>query len=466
MEHKIVRTRFAPSPTGLLHPGNMRTALINALYARHFNGAFIVRIEDTDAVRHLDAAEDAMLNVLRWLGLEWAEGPDKGGAYGPYRQSERRELHAEALNRLIELGQAYPCFCTDEELTAARIQQQARGEPPRYPGTCRHLDQETIRAKRKAGLPETLRFAVPRGQRIDFEDIVHGRAETISDSIGDFVLCRSDGTVTFLVANALDDAEMGITHVLRGDDHLANTPRQILLLKALDRPIPGYGHLPLVLGNGPRPLSKRDDSLSMGALQKRGYLPKALINYLARLGTAEQRTSLEDFVSLAEAFDPGGLSRSAARFDERQLNHWQHLAVQSLSVEELEKWLGTQDEVPEHRRAAFYGAIQNNILLPEHAARWAERIWGEPEMDAEADEVIRQTSPRFWAESGMLAAKMEWPEFARALRETTGLRGKALFMPIRVALTGSLHGPALADLWQLLTPAERARRFSRFQQLN
>ncbi|MDZ7747490.1 MAG: glutamate--tRNA ligase family protein, partial [Halofilum sp. (in: g-proteobacteria)] len=227
------RTRFAPSPTGALHLGNARTALFNWLFARGRGGTVIVRSEDTDAARSASGHLEALLADLRWLGLDWDEGPDGGGVHGPYRQSERGAQYRERLDALVAADHAYPCFCTRAELAEARRRQRAAGRPPRYPGTCARLGQAERAERRRAGREATLRLRVPARGEVAFEDLVHGRQAFALADIGDFVIARADGTPAFLFANALDDALMGITHVLRGDDHLANTPRQLLLLRAL-----------------------------------------------------------------------------------------------------------------------------------------------------------------------------------------------------------------------------------------
>ncbi|HET7921906.1 MAG TPA: glutamate--tRNA ligase, partial [Gammaproteobacteria bacterium] len=258
-----VRTRFAPSPTGHLHVGNARTALFNALFARHAGGVLILRIEDTDAERSRREFERDLIEDLRWLGVVWQEGPDEGGSKGPYRQSERGAVYAEHIAQLEAKAQAYPCFCTPAELALSRKAQLAAGKPPRYAGTCAHLDKRGIEARLARGLKPALRFRVPDRGETGFDDLVRGRQVFANHDIGDFVIRRADGSPAFFFSNALDDALMGVTHVLRGEDHLANTPRQLLLLQALELPAPHYGHLSLIIGEHDAPLSKREGGGSL-----------------------------------------------------------------------------------------------------------------------------------------------------------------------------------------------------------
>ena len=269
-----------------MHLGNARTALFNFLLAKATGGRFVLRVEDTDVERGDDSFLATQLDDLRWLGLDWDAGPGREDARGPYRQSARGELYDAHYARLVESGVAYPCYCSPAELEVSRRTQLAAGRPPRYEGTCRDLDEAGRARHAAAGRRPSLRFRVPVGQRVAFDDLVRGRQEFATDDIGDFVIRRADGVPVFFFCNALDDALMAITHVLRGEDHVANTPRQLLLLEALGLPAPAYGHLPLLLGADGAPLSKRRGSASVGDLRDAGYLPEAVSNYLLRLGHA------------------------------------------------------------------------------------------------------------------------------------------------------------------------------------
>src|SRR6266699_2648391 len=317
--------------TGELHLGNARTALFNLLLARGGGGRFLLRIEDTDSERSLDAHAVALMADLRWLGIDWDAGPDRADERGPYRQSQRGALYSRYLAQLEGQGAAYPCFCTPLELELSRRAQLTAGQPPRYAGTCRDLSPEE-RARRAAqGLPATLRFRVPRGERVVFEDFVHGPQTFLTDDIGDFVVRRADGSAAFFFSNAVDDALMGVTQALRGEDHLANTPRQLLILRALALVAPAYGHVALIVGADGAPLSKRHAAVSVREYRARGYHPLALANHLFRLGHSTPLHGLLGLEEMARAFDTAHLGRAPARFDEQQLLVWQKDAVHSLS---------------------------------------------------------------------------------------------------------------------------------------
>src|SRR2546421_7073007 len=277
-------TRFAPSPTGELHLGNARTALFNLLLARSAGGRFLLRIEDTDSERSLDSHTTALMADLRWLGIDWDAGPDREDERGPYRQSQRGALYARQFAVLERQEVVYPCFCTPLELELSRRAQLAAGKPPRYAGTCRDLTPEARAHRQAQGPAATLRFRVPRGERVRFEDFVHGPQSFLTDDIGDFVVRRADGSAAFFFSNAVDDALMGVTQALRGEDHLANTPRQLLILRALALVAPAYGHVALIVGADGAPLSKRHAAVSVREYRERAYQPIALLNHLFRLG--------------------------------------------------------------------------------------------------------------------------------------------------------------------------------------
>ncbi len=341
-----VITRFAPSPTGALHPGNARTALFSYLLARHASGRFILRVEDTDRERGSDDFVAAQLHDLAWLGIDWDAGPDREDDRGPYRQSERTAIYGELYERLEAEGRAYPCYCTPTELDVARKTQLAAGEPPRYPGTCRELDTAGRAARVAAGRRPALRFAVPGPELIRFDDLVRGPQAVEAATLGDFLVRRADGGAMFFFCNAVDDALMGVTQVLRGDDHLSNTPRQLLVLRALGLPPPRYGHLPLLLDAGGAPQSKRRGSVTVGELRSRGYLAAALGNYLLRLGHHGAPDEWIDPADFARNFHADRLGRAPAHFDPTQLDHWQREAVRRLDGDGAVNWLG--QELPPH----------------------------------------------------------------------------------------------------------------------
>jgi len=455
MSARPLVTRFAPSPTGALHLGNARTALFNDLAARASGGRLVLRIEDTDAERSDEAMLARLLEDLRWLGLEWAEGPDVGGPRGPYRQSERGGHYARAIAQLEVEGHVYPCFCSPEELKLSRKAQLAAGRPPRYAGTCAALAAEETTRRIAAGERPALRFRVPAGRVVEFDDLIHGPQRFASDDIGDFVIRRADGSVAFFLGNAVDDAEMGIGLVLRGDDHLANTPRQIMLLEALGLPVPQYGHLPLLLGANGAPLSKREGAAGLGDLRAQGYLPGALRNYLVRLGHACAAEGWLEADEMARHFDLARSSRSAAHFDEAQLRHWQREAVGRASEVELAAWLGERlGRVGDAtRQAAFIAAVRGNLLFPADVEPLVAMVCeAAVTPDADAARELGSAGRDFYVQA-LSAWRETAPDFkawTRAVGSATGRKGAALFMPLRAALTGRTHGPELAPLVALL----------------
>lgn len=460
-----IKTRFAPSPTGLMHLGNIRTALFNLLLARaHDGGCFVLRIEDTDRERSSTAAASALMEELRWLGLDWDEGPECDAAGGPWRQSEREAIYAELYPRLEQSGWAYPCFCSDQELRRQREAQLAARQPPRYPGTCRGLTGDEIRARIGRGEHPTLRFRVPEGRQVVYPDLVRGEQRVSTDELGDFIIRRADASAAFLFCNAVDDALMGITHVLRGEDHVANTPRQLLLLEALGLAAPRYGHLPMIVGPDGAPLAKRHGGRSVAALRAAGYLPVALLNYLARLGHAYGDMALQELPGLANAFDVQRIGRAPARFDLQQLDHWQHQAVACAPVSTLEAWLDGV-EVPGASRRRFVEILRGNVRFPGELRAWAERIYGQlPPPDAPAREVLVAAGPEFFATAVRLLDEDGLLSLQR-LRQATGRRGRSLFLPLRLALTGEHHGPELTELLTLMSAQSLGERLRRAREL-
>lgn len=466
MATTTVRTRFAPSPTGALHPGNARTALFNWLHARGQGGAFVVRCEDTDAERSEDTHLDALLEMLHWFGLDWDEGPDVSGPHAPYHQAGRGDFYRAFLQRLQQDDRAYPCFCTREELAEARRRQLAAGQPPRYPGTCAGLGAEERAARRAEGLQPVLRLRVPAEGEIRFEDLVHGPQRAALATIGDFVIARGDDSPTFLFANAVDDALMEISHVLRGEDHLANTPRQLLLLEALGLPAPAYGHLPLVLGVEGRPLSKRDGAVALAELQEAGYLPLAVMNHLARIGFTPGSDELLGPRELAQRFDFAHVGRAAARHDPQALEHWQKLAVEALDDAALWAWLQAHRPAdatePPVAGEVFAAAVRPNVHLPADGWYWAQRLFAaDAEPDAQARAEIETAGPAFFEAAASVDTPAPVDDFrawAQAVGERTGSRGRALYRPLRAALTGTPAGPELHAVVPLMPPELIHRR--------
>lgn len=460
-------TRFAPSPTGELHLGNARTALFSWLLARRDGGRFILRIEDTDAERSRAGHAAQLLEDLRWLGLDWDEGPQVGGPAEPYEQSRRAPLYAAALERLEAAGQVYPCYCSPLEIELGRKAQIAAGRPPRYAGTCRALGAAQRAAHEAAGRRPSLRFRVPPRRELAFDDLVRGRQTFQSDDIGDFIVRRAEGGAAFFFCNALDDGLMGVSVVLRGEDHLSNTPRQLLLLEALGLPAPRYGHLALVVDADGQPLSKRRGAVSLRELRESGYLPAALLNLLFRLGHSSPLQGLLDHAALARGFDTAHLGRAPARFDPVQLTAWQKEAVQALTAEAAADWLAPvlPSGLDAAARAAFAAAVRANVVLPADAALWSQVVFGEPPpLDAAALAVLREAGPAFFAAAAEASSQHghDWPALVAAVKAATGRKGPALFRPLRCALTGLDHGPELAPLLRLMPEGRAQERLSRY----
>jgi glutamyl-tRNA synthetase len=460
-------TRFAPSPTGELHLGNARTALFNYLLARRAGGRFLLRIEDTDAQRSQESHLALVLADLRWLGLDWDAGPDREDDRGPYRQSQRGALYARFFEALERQNAVYPCFCTPLELEAARRAQLGSGRPPRYAGTCRDLSAEQRRARQAQGLAATLRYRVPAGRRIEFVDLVHGPQSFLSDDIGDFVVRRADGTPAFFFCNAVDDACMGVTQVLRGEDHLANTPRQLLLLEELGLRTPGYGHVSLILGPDGAPLSKRHGATSVREYRAAGFRPEALRNHLFRLGHSSSEHGLLDLEAMAAAFDAAHLGRAAAHFDAQQLQVWQKEAAHRLSPDEARAWLAPAlpPGLSESAARAFIAAILPNVVLPEDAQPWARIVFGPPPaLEPEGEAIVRKAGDRYFAAAAQAAVQSgnDLPAIASAVRAATGRKGAELYMPLRLALTGLGHGPELAPLLKAMPAGAAQARLERF----
>jgi glutamyl-tRNA synthetase len=448
-------TRFAPSPTGSLHLGNARTAFFSYLWARKTGGRFILRIEDTDLDRSEARFRDALLAELRWLGLDWDEGPGIGGPSAPYVQSERREFYDGLFARLESDGYAYPCYCSPEELELSRKLQRMAGKPPRYAGTCRNLSLSDRALREARGRRPTLRFAVPADRIVEFVDSVHGPQRFQSGDIGDFIVRREDRTSAFFFCNAVDDSVMGVTQVLRGDDHLTNTPRQLLILDALGLRRPGYGHLGLLVGADGAPLSKRHGATSVNEFRERGFLSDAILNHLFHLGHAAMSDDWLAVADMPSQFRPGHLGRAAARFDDAQLTHWQKETIAHMSTVQVAEWLGISGD-----RADFAELIRHNVVLPKDAAPWVAAVLGEPpELGERERRIVDAAGKDFFAAAAAatLEAGSDFKEFGKLLKQRTGRKGADLFMPLRVALTGQLHGPELAPMFKLI-PQEIARR--------
>jgi len=461
-----ITTRFAPSPTGELHLGNARTALFSWLFARHHGGRFVLRIEDTDTERSKEVHTAALMEDLQWLGLQWDCGPGRAQPGEEYHQSRRGSVYARHSATLDARGLTYPCYCTPLELDLSRKAQLAAGRPPRYAGTCRELSPEARVRKSAQGISPTTRFRVPNGRRVEFNDMVHGAQSFATDDIGDFILRRADGSAAFFFSNAIDDAEMGITHVLRGEDHLTNTPRQLLVLEALELRAPTYGHLSLLVGADGSPLSKRHGATSVREFRERGYLPTALTNHLFRLGHSSSENGILQLDAMARAFTVKHLGRAPARFEESQLNVWQREVAHHMPLEESERWLAaeTPPDIDAERRRAFIAAIRPNVLLPADVARWREVVFGAaPALDESSLARVREAGPQFFraaADAAATGGKLD--AIVNAVKAATGAKGQALWKPLRLALTGTPEGPELAPLLLAMPDSSIHQRLHRF----
>jgi nondiscriminating glutamyl-tRNA synthetase len=459
-----VKSRFAPSPTGFIHLGNARTALFSALAARR-GGIFLLRIEDTDGERSREEFTAALEEDLQWLGIPWQEGPIVGGSHAPYHQSQRGAIYDQLYQQLIESGHAYPCFCTPQELEISRKLQRSAGQAPRYSGKCAGLSRDEVDARLAKGMVPTLRFHVPNDCQIVFNDLVRGEQRFNGSDIGDFIIRRADNTPAFFFCNAVDDALMGVTTVLRGEDHLTNTPRQILILEALGLEVPNYGHISMIVGSDGSPLSKRHGSRSIRELRQQGYLASAVVNYLARLGHYYDNDNLLTVADLAANFSLERLGKAPARYDAHQLLHWQHQAIAALSRDEVEIWLGSAlgYHIPEALRELFIDTLRPNITFPEHASEWADRLFTDPcPNDSEAEAAIIAAGAAFFTAASRAASDhgADFKAIADSVKNATGAKGKSLFMPLRAALTGKLGGPEMPAIVTLLGPTRTHDRLA------
>src|SRR5436190_2577763 len=499
-----MRVRFAPSPTGQLHVGNARTALFNWLLSRGHDGTFILRIEDTDAERSTKESEESILEDLRWLGLDWDEGPDVGGAGGPYRQSERLHLYSSYANELLAAGHAYHCFCSPQKLEAERRAMLAAGRPPRYAGTCRELSSDDARRRIEAGDRAVVRFRVPAHTDVAFHDLVRGEVTFSTDVIGDPVLVRSDGRPAYNFAVVVDDALMEITHVIRGEDHISNTPRQVLLYRALGFGQPRFAHLSMVLGPDHTPLSKRHGATSVAEFRERGYLPEALTNYLALIGwsprsgggeTADdaellpmdelaRRFALEDVGHSAGVFDPEKLAWMNRYY--MKMASPARMAAESARFFQVRGFLRRKTEIAmayvESILPMAVGSVDRLEEVPDRVAFLFTYDAAEAVQRPAVAGVLDEPGAREvvaglrGAIGGPLLDRDAFRAMATRVKEKTGQKGKALFHPIRVALTGESGGPELdlavpaidrgaqlspeAGLAKITSARDRARAFA------
>ncbi|MBD2866246.1 glutamate--tRNA ligase [Paenibacillus oceani] len=477
-----IRVRYAPSPTGHLHIGNARTALFNYLFARHHNGKFIIRIEDTDVKRNVAGGEENQLTYLKWLGIDWDESIDVGGPFGPYRQTERLDLYRKYAEQLIAEGRAYLCYCTEEELEREREEQTARGETPRYSGKHRHLTEEQRKAYEAEGRVPSIRFRVQEGKSYTFHDLVKGDITFESDGIGDFVIVKKDGIATYNFAVVIDDYLMEISHVLRGEDHISNTPRQLMIYEALGWEPPQFAHMTLIVNEQRKKLSKRDESIIQFIEQydQLGFLPEAMFNFIALLGwSPEGENELFSKEELIAVFDADRLSKSPAAFDTNKLNWMNNQYIKKadsgriaeMAIPHLQKAGRLPAELDGGQRewaAALVALYQEQMNCASDIVPLTEVFFrDEPEDDDEGrallgEEHVPAVLRAFLAQIEQASAFT--PEtiggLLKAVQKETGYKGKQLFMPVRVALTGQMHG---RDLNQTLALLGQSRVVERLQ---
>ncbi|MEI7903862.1 MAG: glutamate--tRNA ligase [Candidatus Firestonebacteria bacterium] len=473
-----IRVRFAPSPTGYMHIGNARTALFNYLFAKRTGGTLILRIEDTDQERSTPEAVQVIVDSLKWLGIDWHEGyfgkdehgsPVEKGKYGPYTQMKRLGIYDEYRNKLIAEGKAYYCFCTEDELEKKKQAATAAGIVPKYDRKCFKLSREEAESK-KRNERFVVRFKVEPGI-VEFNDLVRGKVSFNTDQIGDFVIARSDGVPVYNYAVVIDDNAMKISHVIRGEDHLSNTPRQILLYRALDFPLPKFAHLPMILGSDRSKLSKRHGETSLLAYRDKGFLPQAVFNYMSLLGWyPRDGVEIKNKEQLAKFFDLADVGKSGAVFDEKKLIWMNHEYMQQLDASAIYElcvpYIRTVDlsgRSPEWINKVLE-AVKTGLNTCAEVPEQTKLFFMSAELTAEGLEVLKSGKAK-----EVLSCLVELfnktevtaENFKALLQEVAKkaeVKGKDLYMPVRLGLTGALHGPELAVLIPVLGSAECARR--------
>lgn len=477
--NKPFKVRFAPSPTGPFHIGGARSALFNWLVARNKNGKFLVRVEDTDLARSTRESEENIKSALKWLGLNWDEGIDIGGENGPYRQTERLDIYHKEIHRLLDEGKAYYCYCTEEELEESRTQQLAEGKTPVYNDHCRSLTEEEIAKYKESGRKPVIRLRVPKEGVFAFDDMVRGHVTFQAAGVGDFIIMKSDGIPVYNFAVVVDDALMNITHVIRAEEHLSNTPRQIAIYQALGYAIPKFGHISLILGSDHKKMSKRHGATSVDEYRKMGYLPDAVVNYLALLGWApkgEQEIFTRE--ELIEQFSMKRVSANDAVFDIEKLNWINFQYMKQLSPEELleltlpfiinagyitgplsdekKEWL--KKVVWFVRDHLYYGA-----QTPENVKIFFEELPATTDeemldiMSRETSKMIIKSFAEKLSDLDTFNESSIKDVFSNLMKES-GIKGKAAFEPVRIALTGEIHGPGLYTLIELFGKEKTIQR--------
>jgi len=462
--NKTTRVRFAPSPTGFLHVGGLRTALYNYLYARKNNGTFILRIEDTDRTRYVEGAVESLLGTLKTIGLEYDEGPRKEGEFGPYYQSQRTTIYHDHALKLVELDQAYYCFCAEDTLTAMREQQKMEKQPIRYDGRCRVLSQEEITRRINNGEKYVIRSKTPRDGIVSFNDTIRGEVSFKWNMVDDQVLIKSDGFPTYHLANVVDDHLMKINHVIRGEEWLTSTPKHIFLYQALGWDIPVFAHLPLLLNPDKSKLSKRQGHVAVEDFLQQGFLPEALLNFVALLGWHDANDrEIFSLPELEEAFSLDRINKAGAVFDIEKLTWMNGQYLRKMEIEELAEkakhqyekaGISVTDKAKYHRVVEY--ARERINLLPEIIPQ-TEMFYRQPELAQENLEFLRsqqnQDLLKFWLDTIGERKDLTDEEITEILKKTSkelGMKGKDLYFPLRLALFGREHGPNIPIIYQLL----------------
>ena len=471
MPNDNIRVRYGPSPTGYPHVGNIRTALFNWLFARHHGGSFIVRIEDTDTARTVEGAVENILEALRWLGMDWDEGPSVGGEYGPYFQSQRLELYQAAAKRLVDQGDAYYCYCTPERLEQMRAEQIKKKQPPGYDRRCRQLSATGSLLKFMSGAKRVIRFMTPLEKQTTFTDLIRGEVTFENANIDDFVLLKSDGFPTYHLASVVDDHIMGISHVLRAEEWLSSTPRHLMLYKALGYKPPQFAHLPLLLGKDRSKLSKRHGTVSLTEYQEKGYLAEAMVNFLALLGwSLDDKTELMTVQQLIENFSLERVSQTAAIFNQEKLDWMNGVYIRDLSLEEFTRRVIPfleRDLPPQVNRPLSIEYI-NRItpLIHERAKTLAEvteltNFFFLDELEYDPQVLVVKKMTRELAIKALETARKRLGRLAefteesleevlRPLAEELELKTGQLFGTLRVAVTGRAVAPPLFQTMAVL----------------
>ena len=467
-----VRTRYAPSPTGFMHIGNLRTAIFEYLLAKKYNGDFILRIEDTDQEREVEGAIDFIYNTLDLCGFKIDEGPNNEGNFGPYIQSKRKDIYKEYALKLVEMGKAYYCFCSEEELTKMREKADARKKPFLYDGRCSRLSKEKIEENLKNNVPYVIRQKMPKEGVTIVEDLIYGKVKIDNSILDDQILLKSDGFPTYNFANVIDDHLMEITHVIRGKEYLDQTAKYNLLYEAFGWEKPTYIHVAMVLGEDGNKLSKRNGDASFMDLYNEGYLPEAIVNYLSLLGwspeTNQEVFSMEELIS---NFNEERISKSSSQYDVKKLKWFNHQYINKMDDEKYLSWIkkyfsnecDKSEEWLNHLLLIYKSHLNYGKEINELTSSFFNKefvIDAEAKEFMESDEEIPKVVEVFKEE---IKATSNWSvetlqEVINNVKEKAGVKGKMLFMPIRIAASGIMHGPELADTLYLIGKEEILNR--------